>query len=253
MPAPTWTVRTVPGSASGETDPHLDIGPGRNKVYFAFSAGSTYVADLARTSGQTWSAPIDLGSGVRHRQQRLPRGGRRRTTAAPPSPSSAPRHRPGLRHRHEPAGRVAPLRRHHLRRRRRPGRRSMRRRTTRCSAAPSAPRARPARAAATCSTSTTSRSTTRAGSWSPTRTAASAPARAAGRRAARRSPASRARWAASASSPRSTTGPRPRSASRATPIGDNVVVEWFPADDLGTPVTGYVIERSTDGVSFAQV
>ncbi|HEX7181613.1 MAG TPA: PKD domain-containing protein [Thermoanaerobaculia bacterium] len=56
----TWSVRTVPGSASGETDPHLDIGPD-NKVYFAFSAGSTFVA-VSTDRGQTWSAPIDLGA-----------------------------------------------------------------------------------------------------------------------------------------------------------------------------------------------
>ncbi|HEX3129689.1 MAG TPA: PKD domain-containing protein [Thermoanaerobaculia bacterium] len=56
----SWTVRTVPGSASGNTDPHLDIGPD-NKVYFAFSAGSTFVA-TSTDHGQTWSAPIDLGT-----------------------------------------------------------------------------------------------------------------------------------------------------------------------------------------------
>lgn len=56
----TWSVRTVPGSASGETDPHLDTGPD-NKVYFAFAAGSTYVA-VSTDRGQTWSAPIDLGA-----------------------------------------------------------------------------------------------------------------------------------------------------------------------------------------------
>ncbi|MES1244598.1 MAG: PKD domain-containing protein [Acidobacteriota bacterium] len=56
----TWTVRTVPGSASGNTDPHLDIGPD-NKVYFAYSAGSTFVA-VSTDHGQTWSAPIDLGT-----------------------------------------------------------------------------------------------------------------------------------------------------------------------------------------------
>jgi PKD repeat protein len=56
----TWTVRTVPGSASGETDPHMDIGPD-NKVYFGFSAGSTFVA-TSIDHGQTWSAPIDLGA-----------------------------------------------------------------------------------------------------------------------------------------------------------------------------------------------
>lgn len=56
----TWTVRTVPGSASGNTDPHLDIGPD-NKVYFSYSAGSTYVA-TSTDHGQTWSSPIDLGA-----------------------------------------------------------------------------------------------------------------------------------------------------------------------------------------------
>ncbi|HWM92264.1 MAG TPA: PKD domain-containing protein [Thermoanaerobaculia bacterium] len=56
----TWTVRTVPGSASGETDPHMDIGPD-NKVYFAFSAGSTYVA-VSTNQGQNWSPPINLGA-----------------------------------------------------------------------------------------------------------------------------------------------------------------------------------------------
>jgi PKD repeat protein len=56
----TWTVRTMPGSASGNTDPHLDVGPD-NKIYFAFSAGSTFVA-TSTDRGQTWSAPIDLGA-----------------------------------------------------------------------------------------------------------------------------------------------------------------------------------------------
>lgn len=56
----TWTVRTVPGSSSGNTDPHMDIGPD-NKLYFAYSAGSTFVA-TSTDHGQTWSAPIDLGA-----------------------------------------------------------------------------------------------------------------------------------------------------------------------------------------------
>lgn len=56
----SWTVRTVPGSSSGNTDPHLDIGPD-NKVYFAYSAGSTFVA-VSTDHGQTWSSPIDLGN-----------------------------------------------------------------------------------------------------------------------------------------------------------------------------------------------
>ena len=56
----TWTVRTVPGSASGETDPHLDVGPD-NKAYVAYSAGSTFVA-TSTNHGQGWSAPIDLGA-----------------------------------------------------------------------------------------------------------------------------------------------------------------------------------------------
>jgi PKD repeat protein len=56
----SWTVRTVPGSASGNTDPHLDIGPD-NKVYFAYSAGSTFVA-TSTDHGQTWSSPINLGT-----------------------------------------------------------------------------------------------------------------------------------------------------------------------------------------------
>lgn len=56
----TWTVRTVPGSAAGETDPHMDIGPD-DKAYFAYSAGSTYVA-VTTDRGQTWSAPINLGA-----------------------------------------------------------------------------------------------------------------------------------------------------------------------------------------------
>lgn len=58
----TWSVRTVPGSASGETDPHMDIGPD-NKVYFAFSTGSTYVA-TSMDQGLTWSPPIDLGAAL---------------------------------------------------------------------------------------------------------------------------------------------------------------------------------------------
>lgn len=56
----TWSVRTVPGSASGETDPHLDIGPD-NKLYFAYDAGSTYVT-TSTDRGQTWSPPINLGA-----------------------------------------------------------------------------------------------------------------------------------------------------------------------------------------------
>jgi PKD repeat protein len=55
-----WTVRTVPGSSSGESDPHMDIGPD-NRVYYAFSAGSTYVA-TSTDRGQTWSTPVDLGA-----------------------------------------------------------------------------------------------------------------------------------------------------------------------------------------------
>lgn len=58
----TWTVRTVPGSTAGESDPHLDIGPD-GKVYFAFAAGSTFVA-TSTDRGLTWSAPIDLGAAV---------------------------------------------------------------------------------------------------------------------------------------------------------------------------------------------
>lgn len=56
----TWAVRTVPGSASGETDPHLDVGPD-DKVYFAFTAGSAWVATTT-TRGQSWSPPINLGA-----------------------------------------------------------------------------------------------------------------------------------------------------------------------------------------------
>ncbi len=58
----SWTVRTVPGSAAGESDPHLDLGPD-NKAYFAFSAGSTYVATTT-DRGLTWSAPINLGAAL---------------------------------------------------------------------------------------------------------------------------------------------------------------------------------------------
>jgi PKD repeat protein len=56
----TWTTRTVPGSAAGETDPHLDTDPD-GTVYFGFAAGSTYVA-VSDDRGETWSAPIDLGA-----------------------------------------------------------------------------------------------------------------------------------------------------------------------------------------------
>src|SRR5262249_55318505 len=40
---------------------------------------------------------------------------------------------------------------------------------------------------------------------------------------------------------------------KATALGTAVVVTWHAADDRGTPVTGYVIERSTDGTSFTPV
>jgi len=56
----TWNVRTVPGSASGDTDPHMDIGPD-NKIYFAWSAGPAFVA-TSMDHGLTWSAPVNLGA-----------------------------------------------------------------------------------------------------------------------------------------------------------------------------------------------
>jgi PKD domain/Fibronectin type III domain len=56
----TWTVRTVPGSASGESDPHMDIGPD-NKIYFAYDSGAAWVT-TSTDRGQTWSTPVNLGA-----------------------------------------------------------------------------------------------------------------------------------------------------------------------------------------------
>ena len=58
----TWTVRTVPGSHSGGSDPSLSVDP-NNRVYFGYADGDTKAAvAVSNDRGLTWSQPLDVGA-----------------------------------------------------------------------------------------------------------------------------------------------------------------------------------------------
>lgn len=57
----TWTIRTVPGSTGGATDPSVGIGSD-GTVYFAFvNSDGTARAAVSRDRGLTWSTPANIG------------------------------------------------------------------------------------------------------------------------------------------------------------------------------------------------
>jgi hypothetical protein len=60
----TWTVRTVPTSTSGNTDPSVGIGAG-GRVYFAYMGGDNrpHVA-ISNDKGVTWTNDFDLSQSV---------------------------------------------------------------------------------------------------------------------------------------------------------------------------------------------
>jgi hypothetical protein len=58
----TWTVRTVPGSSSGSSDPSIGIGAG-NRVYLGFANNDRNAAiAYSDNEGQTWSSIYDVGA-----------------------------------------------------------------------------------------------------------------------------------------------------------------------------------------------
>lgn len=57
----TWTIRTVPGSTGGATDPSVGIGSD-GTVYLAFvNADGTARVAVSKNRGQTWSTPMNVG------------------------------------------------------------------------------------------------------------------------------------------------------------------------------------------------
>lgn len=57
----TWTVRTVPGTGSGDNDPAVAIGAG-GRVYFIYTAGDKHIrAAVSDDKGKTWKYDQDLG------------------------------------------------------------------------------------------------------------------------------------------------------------------------------------------------
>jgi LPXTG-motif cell wall-anchored protein len=57
----TWTVRTVPGSRAGQSDPSVSAGKD-NTVYFGYSDGTGRpMIAVSRDRGKTWTRPIDAG------------------------------------------------------------------------------------------------------------------------------------------------------------------------------------------------
>ena len=57
----TWTVRTIPGSHAGQSDPSVSAGKD-GTVYFGYSDGTGRpMVAVSRNRGQTWSKPVDAG------------------------------------------------------------------------------------------------------------------------------------------------------------------------------------------------
>ena len=60
----TWSIRPVPGSSSGGSDPSVAI-DGGNKVYLAYGDADTKLAVTTSTNhGTTWSQPYDVGASM---------------------------------------------------------------------------------------------------------------------------------------------------------------------------------------------
>lgn len=246
----TWTVRTVPGSASGETDPHLDVGPD-DKVYFAYSAGSTWVA-TSTDRGQTWSAPINLGAAFDVANSVFPEvvagDGGRAAVAFLGTPDTGPVYGTDT---------TLPVEWHLYVATTYDGGQTW----TTVDATP----ADPVQRGAICTQGTTCSSGRNlldfnditiddegrvlvayadgcvgscAGGGPQSGTAL---ARISGQVGGKRL------LAAFDNQPPGKVG------FKATAIDDEVVITWLAADDLGTPVTGYLIERSMDGTSFTPV
>ena len=58
----TWTVRPVPGSSPGDTDPAIGI-DADGKIYFAFANGNGHaMVAVSNNKGATWSTPVDVGA-----------------------------------------------------------------------------------------------------------------------------------------------------------------------------------------------
>jgi len=246
----TWTVRTVPGSASGETDPHLDIGPD-NKVYFAFSAGSTRVA-TSTDDGQTWSTPIDLGAAFGIANSVFPEvvagDTGRAAVAFLGTPSTGPVYGTDT---------TLPVEWHLYVATTYNGGQTW----TTVDATPHDPVQR----GAVCTQGTTcsegrnlldfnditiddeGRVLVAYADGCVGACAGGGP----------QSGTALARIAGQVGGKRLLTAfdnqPPGKVGVNATAVNDDVVIEWFAADDLGTPVTGYVIERSADGTNFTQV
>lgn len=57
----TWTVRTVPGSGSGDNDPAVGIGAG-GRIFFVYTGGDKHIrAAVSDDKGRTWKYDQDLG------------------------------------------------------------------------------------------------------------------------------------------------------------------------------------------------
>jgi PKD repeat protein len=246
----TWTVRTVPGSAAGETDPHLDIGPD-NKAYFAYAAGSTYVA-VSTDHGQTWSAPINLGAAFGIANSVFPEvvagDAGRAAVAFLGTAGTGPVYGTDTTLDVEWHLYVATTY---------DGGATW----TTVDATPDDPVQR----GAVCTQGTTCTSGRNLLDFNDIalddegRVLVGYSDGCVGACAAggAQSGTEVARIAGQVGGKRLLAAfdnlPPARVGVRATDIGAVVAVEWFPADDLGTPVTAYVIERSADGVSFTEV
>ena len=246
----TWTVRTVPGSAAGETDPHMDIGPD-NKAYFAYAAGSTYVA-VSTNHGQTWSAPINLGTAFGIANSVFPEvvagDAGRAAVAFLGTTGTGPVYGTDTTLDVEWHLYVATTY---------DGGTTW----TTVDATPDDPVQR----GAVCTQGTTCATGRNLLDFNDIAIddegrvlvayadgcvgACSGGGPQSGTDGARMSGQAGGRRLIAAFD----NQPPGKVGVRATAIGSGVAVEWFPADDLGTPVTGYVIERAADGVSFIQV
>ncbi len=246
----TWTVRTVPGSASGETDPHLDIGPD-NKIYFAFAAGSTKVA-TSTDHGQTWSAPIDLGAAFGIANSVFPEvvaGDEGRAAVAfLGTPGTGPVYGTDT---------TLPIEWHLYVATTWDGGQSW----TTVDATPNDPVQR----GAVCTQGTTCSTGRNLLDFNDITIdeegrvlvaysdgcvgACSGGGPQSGTALARISGQMGGKRLLSAFDNR----PPGKVGVKATAIDDNVVITWLPADDFGTPVTGYVVERSMDGTNFTPV